>query len=618
MIRARTSGTALTALTLEVTSWVRIGPATSTPSTVMVGAAGSVPETMTGLPAAVGDRRRVVDVDAVVHHPPGDRPVLGAGVQVAQAELGGDGLGGARLARAGGAVDGDDHCGRGGPGGGFHGGDTFLVAVVGGCWGDATAAPHKVTGARRRGPHRRCPGTAAAARTRPDPAAGLYCRIAQPRSRSAAVSTGAADGSTISCTRPACWPVACSIRTSSMLTPARPASAKIRASSPGWSPMSTATISYAAGAAPCLPGTRTRPGVAAAQHVLDAVGALAALGLVGGLQGAQRPHRLVEVGGDLGEHVGDRARVGGEDVDPHPRGRRRRSGSRPGCPARTAVRRPPRRPPGGRRPCWRPGAGMCETSATARSWASASMTTGTARQSETSSRARFSTSVSVSRVGVSTQGRPSKRSAVAASGPDCSRPDIGCVPMYADEVEAERLQLAARAALDAGDVEVAAGDPAPHRVGEHRGHMRGRHGDDREVDRALGRLVGAGAERGRRTGLLRVVVGEVDDDAAPGQGERGGGADQAGSDDECGSHWAMSLRRAAAAPRYGGAILGHGRAVSDRRPQPRPTGEQLPAGVSAARADRRQARDGEPAAGMAGSPLSLIGVAHRAAGTATL
>ena len=49
--RARTSGTALTALTAEVTSGERIGPATSTPSTVMVGAAGSVPETRTGVSA---------------------------------------------------------------------------------------------------------------------------------------------------------------------------------------------------------------------------------------------------------------------------------------------------------------------------------------------------------------------------------------------------------------------------------------------------------------------------------------------------------------------------------------------------------------------------------------
>ncbi|KDQ66374.1 hypothetical protein DT87_03810 [Streptomyces sp. NTK 937] len=53
VIRVRTSGTALTALTLEVTSWVRIGPEASSPSTVIVGPAGSVPETMTGLSAAV-------------------------------------------------------------------------------------------------------------------------------------------------------------------------------------------------------------------------------------------------------------------------------------------------------------------------------------------------------------------------------------------------------------------------------------------------------------------------------------------------------------------------------------------------------------------------------------
>src|SRR5690606_2281517 len=52
VIRVRTSGTALTALTLAVTSCSRIGPATSVPSTVMAGAFGSVPETISGLPAA--------------------------------------------------------------------------------------------------------------------------------------------------------------------------------------------------------------------------------------------------------------------------------------------------------------------------------------------------------------------------------------------------------------------------------------------------------------------------------------------------------------------------------------------------------------------------------------
>jgi hypothetical protein len=52
VIRVRTSGTALTALTLAVTSWVRIGGETSVPSTVIVGRSGSVPETISGLPAA--------------------------------------------------------------------------------------------------------------------------------------------------------------------------------------------------------------------------------------------------------------------------------------------------------------------------------------------------------------------------------------------------------------------------------------------------------------------------------------------------------------------------------------------------------------------------------------
>ena len=50
-------------------------------------------------------------------------------------------------------------------------------------------------------------------------------------------------------------------------------------------------------------------------------------------------------------------------------------------------------------------------------------------------------------------------------------------------------------------------------------------------------------------GLLRVVVGEVDDDAPLGEREGRRRTDQPGSDDERGSHWAMSLRRAPVAPR---------------------------------------------------------------------
>ncbi len=73
--------------------------------------------------------------------------------------------------------------------------------------------------------------------------------------------------------------------------------------------------------------------------------------------------------------------------------------------------------------------GVCETSATARSCAELSISTGTEPQRATSSSARLSVSREVSGEGVSTQERPSKSVAQAASGPERSRPAIGCPPM---------------------------------------------------------------------------------------------------------------------------------------------------------------------------------------------
>lgn len=66
----RTSGTALTALTREVTSGVRIGPEASVPSTVMPGAAGSVPDTITGLPATAATAEASVTSMSllIIHH----------------------------------------------------------------------------------------------------------------------------------------------------------------------------------------------------------------------------------------------------------------------------------------------------------------------------------------------------------------------------------------------------------------------------------------------------------------------------------------------------------------------------------------------------------------------
>lgn len=58
---------------------------------------------------------------------------------------------------------------------------------------------------------------------------------------------------------PVNWLVACSMRTSSMLMPARSTSANSIASSLGWSPIATVTTSKRSGWVPCLWETRARP-----------------------------------------------------------------------------------------------------------------------------------------------------------------------------------------------------------------------------------------------------------------------------------------------------------------------------------------------------------------------
>ena len=109
--RCRTSGTDATALTWSVTACERIATATSRPSTVIVGPAGSVPETITGSAAraamAVGSSRSTpCSIIQAVHG-----AELGAGVEVAQAQARRDTPRGARLARSGRPVHGNDDLG---------------------------------------------------------------------------------------------------------------------------------------------------------------------------------------------------------------------------------------------------------------------------------------------------------------------------------------------------------------------------------------------------------------------------------------------------------------------------------------------------------------------------
>ena len=79
--------------------------------------------------------------------------------------------------------------------------------------------------------------------------------------------------------------------------------------------------------------------------------------------------------------------------------------------------------------------------------------------------------------------------------------------------------------------------------------MSGRRGDDGEIDGPVGSLVGPGPERGGGPGLLRIMIGEMDDDPPLREGQGDGRPDEPGPDDERGPHWAMSFRSPAAAPR---------------------------------------------------------------------
>src|SRR6476661_9083026 len=173
-----------------------------------------------------GDRVGVGEVDTLVKAPPRQRTVHGAGVEVAVAEGTRDLLADARLAGAGGPVHGDDESGQV-----LHGG--LRHADEDSAWsGPLLDAP----AGRDRQSWTRHPSRASSA-------------------RSGSTEAGTTE---ISATPTAC-PRPCSRCRSSRLMPASPTSVSSRASDPGSSGTTTETTSYAAGAAPCLPGIRAWP-----------------------------------------------------------------------------------------------------------------------------------------------------------------------------------------------------------------------------------------------------------------------------------------------------------------------------------------------------------------------
>jgi len=69
-----------------------------------------------------GDGLGIMDIDALLEAMPGEGAVHGAGVDIDEAEGGGDAFGGGAFAAGAGAVDGDDYWGWGGGGGEEYGG----------------------------------------------------------------------------------------------------------------------------------------------------------------------------------------------------------------------------------------------------------------------------------------------------------------------------------------------------------------------------------------------------------------------------------------------------------------------------------------------------------------
>ena len=231
---------------------------------------------------------------------------------------------------------------------------------------------------------------------------------------------GAGRRSTTSSTRPTGRPGSWSMWTSSMLTPISPASAKSRASSPGWSGTDDEDRARRSRRAAVLAGDGRRAGDAAGQD-LDERSAVDRVGA--------RRHERVEVGAHLGEQVERRPRSWPRGSAATAPGRPPRRGSRRGRPGPTArgARRGRRREPSGdehgeqvrqvRGPGDRPVVLLRRRAAPARRRTAAT----SASTSATASGRRAA-------CGVTAQGRPSKRAALAASGPERSLPAIGWLP----------------------------------------------------------------------------------------------------------------------------------------------------------------------------------------------
>src|SRR5215472_11605355 len=365
--RARTSETEATALTALDTSRVRIRPDTSAPSTLITVLSGSVPASITGRPAfADTTQRSAVSSPCAISHQVSAR---------------------------------------------------YIAPVSRYRSPSARATPRAALDLP-------APAGPSTAITRQPVTLRCYRRTGHPAAESASVSRGTAAGLTVSSATPTGRPGECSIPTSSMLTPEAPATWKSLASSPGWSRMTTCTITSSRGGFPRLPGILATPARPSSSRPAS------------GFSDAARSGPAAAAASASASAAADRsAAISASTRATGPAFAARICVHRPVSPAAILVTS---RSPGPARASASAGApasraaaaaattcGACETSATNRSWSAALSRTGSARQALASAVTAATAPGWLSSRGQITHGRPRNRSALAAAGPERSRPARG-------------------------------------------------------------------------------------------------------------------------------------------------------------------------------------------------
>ena len=344
---------------------------------------------------------------------------------------------------------------------------------------------------------------------------------------------------------PTGWPGECSIRMSSMLTPAAPTSTTSRASSPGRSARTTGTTAYAVERPPCLPGSRARPALPRTSTSRSEVRAHSASSATScsapttASTSWRSSVRMRATGSALATRMSTH-RSGSEAAT--------RVTSRRPCPVSASAASAPsasRAATSEAATC-----GTCETRATAASWSAAPISTGDGP----AQRQQGADPGQRALLGAGRRHRPGPPLEEVGAGGARPGPLATGHRVGAHEVRRRAhggRDRAQHAVLHRRRVDHGGGDVARQQAADHLGGRRRADRDHGQVDLLGRRVEGAGPELRRLPGGRRVAVREVHDDAVPAQGEGHRRTDQTGPDDQAGPD-----QRGVVVPRVTGRSLG--------------------------------------------------------------